>query len=120
MQLVVCGICVVCVTGSSLHFLFHYRVLVQTREICSSALHISSLQYHSAQELLVCPTLQHRLPTFQEDCVQDVRYKSSFTAIIQPFITFLYGFALNHEWGCSANTQYLATSSHAGNAALSV
>ena len=79
-------VCVVIVLLQSLdvalHFLFHYRVLVQTQEIYSFVLHISSPQYHSNQELLVCLTLHHLLATFQEDCVQDVRYKSSYITYI--------------------------------------
>jgi len=68
-----------------LHFLFHFRILVQTQEINSFVLHISSLRYHSAQELLVCLTLQRLLATFQEDCVQDVRRKSSYIGIVRLF-----------------------------------
>jgi len=69
----------------ALHFLFHFRILVQTQEINSFVLHISSLRYHSAQELLVCLTLQRLLATFQEDCVQDVRRKSSYIGIVRLF-----------------------------------
>ena len=46
-------------------------------------MHTSSLRYLSAQELLVCLTLQHLPVTFQEDCARDVRNESSYIAVIQ-------------------------------------